>query len=162
MSVQLLNQLKDTDKCVHLYIRTESKQFYDYLNKYDAKNVEIHIFNQSDLTARLFIKGNIAELYVGLELLKSTKNNSFPQLYNWVREAKNSNAEVDYVIQKNDRIVPLEVKAGTKGSMQSLRLFMDEKQLEYGIRTSLENFGQYDKIKVIPLYATGNILQNLF
>jgi hypothetical protein len=68
MSVQLLNQLKDTDKCVHLYIRTESKQFYDYLNKYDAKNVEIHIFNQSDLTARLFIKENPMLDLPGIEI----------------------------------------------------------------------------------------------
>jgi len=103
-------------------------------------------------------KGGIAELHVGLELIKSAKNNTFPQLYNWVREAKNSNAEVDYLIQKNNKIIPIEVKAGTKGSMQSMHLFMKEKQSEYGIRTSLENFGEYDNIKVVPLYAAGNIL----
>jgi hypothetical protein len=37
--------------------------------------------------------------------------------------------------------------------------FLKEKQSEYGIRASLENFGQYDKIKVVPLYAAGNILK---
>jgi predicted AAA+ superfamily ATPase len=104
-------------------------------------------------------KGGIAELYVGLELIKSAKNISFPQLYHWVREAKNSNAEVDYLIQKNAQIIPIEVKSGTKGSMQSMHLFMKEKQSEYGIRTSLENFGQFDKIKVVPLYAIGNVTQ---
>ncbi|MDR1763346.1 MAG: DUF4143 domain-containing protein, partial [Dysgonamonadaceae bacterium] len=98
-------------------------------------------------------KGSIAELYVGLELIKSSANDAFPQLYNWVREAKNSNAEVDYLIQKSNKIIPIEVKSGTKGSMQSLHLFMKEKNSEYGIRTSLENFGKYDKIKVVPLYA---------
>jgi len=50
-------------------------------------------------------------------------------------------------------IVPIEVKSGKQGKMQSLHLFMKEKQSQYGIRTSLENFSQYDKIKVIPLYA---------
>lgn len=44
------------------------------------------------------------------------------------REAKNSQAELDYVIQIQENIVPIEVKAGTKGSMQSLYLFMQEKK----------------------------------
>jgi predicted AAA+ superfamily ATPase len=107
-------------------------------------------------------KGSIAELHVGLELIKSAKNDAFPQLYNWVREAKGSNAEVDYLIQKNNKIIPIEVKAGTKGSMQSLYLFMKEKQSEYGIRASLENFGEFQNeegnlIKIYPLYSIENI-----
>ncbi len=73
------------------------------------------------------------------------------------REAKNSQAEVDYVIQKQDRIVPIEVKAGTKGSMQSMYLFMEEKKSRYGVRLSLENFAEFDKVRVIPLYAASNI-----
>jgi len=48
-------------------------------------------------------------------------------LFYWHREAKNSQAEVDYVIQIQDKIIPLEVKADTKGSMQSLHLFLKEK-----------------------------------
>jgi hypothetical protein len=38
-------------------------------------------------------------------------------------------------------------------------LFMNEKQSEYGIRTSFENFGRYDKIRVYPLYAIGQIMK---
>ena len=38
----------------------------------------------------------------------------------------------------------LEVKSGTKGSMQSMRLFLHEKNLGFGIRASLENFGKLD------------------
>jgi predicted AAA+ superfamily ATPase len=102
-------------------------------------------------------KGNIAELYVGLELIKSASNYSSPQIYQWVREAKNSNAEVDYLIQKSEKIIPIEVKSGTKGSMRSMHLFMEEKQSDYGIRTSQENFGKFDKVKVVPLYAIGNV-----
>jgi len=51
---------------------------------------------------------------------------------------------------------PIEVKSGKQGKMQSLHLFMKEKQSKFGIRTSLEIFLQYDKIKVIPLYSIGN------
>ncbi|MDR2585507.1 MAG: DUF4143 domain-containing protein, partial [Prevotellaceae bacterium] len=80
------------------------------------------------------------------------------QLYYWHRESGKSQAEVDYIIQKKGKIIPIEVKSGTSGKMQSLHLFLKEKQVEYGIRTSLENFAQYDKIKVYPLYAIGNIV----
>jgi predicted AAA+ superfamily ATPase len=102
-------------------------------------------------------KGNIAELFVGLELLKSNDCYEKTALYYWHREAKNSQAEVDYVIQIQDTILPVEVKAGTKGAMQSMYLFMDEKKSKCGVRVSLENFSEYDKVKVIPLYAVSSI-----
>jgi predicted AAA+ superfamily ATPase len=70
---------------------------------------------------------------------------------------KNSMAEVDYVITTDRTIVPIEVKAGTKGSMQSMYLFMDKKHCEYGIRTCLEPFSCYGKVKVAPLYAISNM-----
>ena len=102
-------------------------------------------------------KGNIAELFVGLEQLKSNDAYEKTALYYWHREAKNSQAEVDYVIQNQDFILPVEVKAGTKGAMQSMHLFMDEKKSRYGLRLSLENFTEYEKVKVLPLYAVSNI-----
>jgi len=101
-------------------------------------------------------KGSIAELFVGLELMKISFNRS--ELYYWQRESKNSHAEVDYLVQKNTEILPIEVKSGTKGSMQSMFLFLNEKNIETGIRVSQENFSQYDKIKVFPIYAVANIL----
>jgi predicted AAA+ superfamily ATPase len=102
-------------------------------------------------------KGSLAELFVGLELLKSGSCYERHTLYYWHRETKSSNAEVDYVVQCNQKILPVEVKSGRQGSMQSLHLFLETKQVEYGIRTSLENFSEYDRIKVYPLYAIGNL-----
>ncbi len=102
-------------------------------------------------------KGNIAELFVGLELMKNEPSNIRKELYYWQREDKSSQAEVDYLIQKNKDIIPIEVKSGTRGAMQSLNLFMKEKNSKFGIRTSIENFAIYDKIKVYPLYAIKNI-----
>lgn len=100
---------------------------------------------------------NIAELQVGLELMKNASCYEKTNLYYWQREAKNSQAEVDYVIQKQDKIIPIEVKSGTKGSMQSMYLFLEEKKIDFGIRFSLENFSEMEKIKIIPLYAVGNL-----
>ena len=106
----------------------------------------------------LINKGNIAEMYAGLELLKAASCFEQMQLYYWQREERNSRAEVDYVVQRGETIVPIEVKSGKQGKMQSLYWFMKEKQSAYGIRTSLENFSQYEKINVIPLYSIGNNL----
>lgn len=101
-------------------------------------------------------RGSIAELHVGIELHKKALLHS-GKAYYWHRESKSSNAEVDYMIQKNDKIIPIEVKAGTKGQMQSMFLFLKEKKYEKGLRLSIENFSSYPPIDVLPLYATGNI-----
>jgi predicted AAA+ superfamily ATPase len=104
-------------------------------------------------------KGSIAELLVALEIIKSMPCNQPAQLYFWQREQRGSQAEIDYLLQIGSQIVPIEVKAGTKGSMQSLHLFMKEKNSTKGIRISLENFGKFDNIDIYPLYAVSNLLQ---
>ncbi len=101
-------------------------------------------------------KGAIAEQYAGLEILKAGSCYRPEPLYFWHREAKSSNAEVDYVVQQGQQIIPVEIKSGRQGSMQSLHLFLQEKKAPYGIRFSLENFSAYDKIKVSPLYAVSD------
>jgi uncharacterized protein len=102
-------------------------------------------------------KGNIAEMFVGLELIKNYSPYQQLELFYWQREATNSQAEVDYVIQKQTRIIPVEVKSGTKGAMQSLYLFLKEKNVESGIRISLENFSTMDRVHIFPLYGVKNI-----
>lgn len=102
-------------------------------------------------------KGAVAEQFAGLELLKASSPYLQTNLYYWQREAKSSNAEVDYLIQQNEKICPIEIKSGLKGSMRSLFLFLEEKSIEYGIRSSLENFSEYESIKVRPLYSLGDI-----
>jgi len=98
-------------------------------------------------------KGALAEMFVGTELVKSQNNRLPAELYYWQREKGGSTAEVDYVIQHEQNIVPIEVKAGTKGAMQSMFIFLAEKQQPYGIRCSMENFGKFQNIKIYPLYG---------
>jgi len=100
-------------------------------------------------------KGNIAELFAGLEILKSSSCYEKKNLYYWHRESKSSNAEVDFVVQYGQDIIPIEVKSSNKGAMQSMNMFIKEKQPPFGIRTSLENFGELPNIKIVPLYALG-------
>ena len=67
-------------------------------------------------------------------------------------------AERNDKYQKGEKIIPIEVKSGTQGAMQSLREFMKEKHSLLGVRTSLENFSRYEQIDVYPLYAISNLI----
>ncbi|MDE7443145.1 MAG: DUF4143 domain-containing protein, partial [Muribaculaceae bacterium] len=111
-------------------------------------------------------KGIVAELTVGLELMKSSNPQSKYDLFYWENLDRNATSEVEYVIAKNAKCMPVEVKAGTSGKMKSLRLFMNKKRLTTGIRSSLENFGILEvsdtddtgqpirrTIGILPLYA---------
>lgn len=102
-------------------------------------------------------RGAIAETFVGTELVKAASCYDPQPLYCWHREKAGSNAEVDYVVQVGQEILPIEVKSGTKGSMQSMRVFLQSKGLTKGIRTSMENFGAFDDVRIYPLYAIRNI-----
>jgi len=102
--------------------------------------------------------GSLAEMFAGLEILKASSCYVPQKLYYWHREKKQSNAQVDYVIQKNNAIIPIEVKSGSKGAMPSLRLFMQEKNSKMGIRISSENFGKIDNVEIYPLYAVSNVV----
>jgi predicted AAA+ superfamily ATPase len=101
-------------------------------------------------------KGAIAEQYAGLEILKAASCYRPESLYFWHRESKSSNAEVDYVVQKGQQIIPVEIKSGSQGAMQSLHLFLQEKRSPYGMRFSLENYAAYDSVRVYPLYAVSD------
>ena len=103
-------------------------------------------------------KGAIAEVFAGLEILKAMSCYEKNDLYFWQREAVSSSAEVDYVLQIKDKVIPVEVKSAKKGSMKSLYIFLEEKKSEYGVRLSMENFSSYKNVYVFPLYAAGNAL----
>lgn len=113
---------------------------------------DILIANEMDFVN----KGGLSEMFAGLELMKYDNYLSKPELYYWQRTERGAQAEVDYVFSRNGKIYPVEVKASNSGSMQSMYRFLELKNSEYGIRTSLEPFSSYEKIKVIPLYALSN------
>lgn len=112
-------------------------------------------------------KGASAEMLAGLEVQKYQDCFQKSELYYWQNMSKNGNAEVDYLLVRSGKVLPLEVKANTKGSMQSLWLFMHKRNLENAIRNSLENFGSFvyedseanakRNVEVLPLYALSNL-----
>jgi hypothetical protein len=114
---------------------------------------EILTFSATDLVN----KGSVTEMVAGLELLKYQRPTLRHDLYYWQNLARGAQAEVDYVLAGREGVMSLEVKAGTAGKMKSLYQFLADKQLSIGIRSSLENFGQLEKVRIIPLYALSGL-----
>lgn len=79
-------------------------------------------------------RGSLAEQFIGQTLLQLYPSYQAPELYYWVREQAQSAAELDYVWQYEDRIIPIEVKAGKTGRLKSLHYFMYEKHWPCGVR----------------------------
>lgn len=96
--------------------------------------------------------GVLAEQFVGQELLAYDNPYMKSQLYYWDRDKKGAMAEVDYVIQMGSSILPIEVKAGTTGSLKSLGQFINEKQAPFGIRISQHPLSFHERVLSIPLY----------
>ena len=78
--------------------------------------------------------GALAEQFVGQHLLYDGPGYEKPQLFYWNREQKSSSAEVDYLITHEDKVVPVEVKAGTTGALKSLQVFVAEKKSPVALR----------------------------
>ena len=84
----------------------------------------------------LINKGGIAEQVVGQILRTMLPHYIEPSLYYWHRDEKGSSAEIDYVIQHHNKVIPIEVKAGSTGSLKSLHLFMKLKQFPLAVRVN--------------------------
>jgi uncharacterized protein len=104
-------------------------------------------------------RGAMAEQFVGQEILSATNQD----LYYWSREAKNSSAEVDYLVEKRGKIIPVEVKSGKGGSLKSLKLLLETyPNVEEAFVFSDAAFGKPPGSKIfhIPLYFTSSAVSS--
>lgn len=91
----------------------------------------------------------VVENYVACELRKMEYD-----LFYWTRKGKNNgNAEIDFIIQHEMDVIPLEVKAGRNTQAKSLMVYNEMYKPELAIRISTNNFSKNGNIKEIPLYA---------
>ena len=113
-------------------------------------------------------KGGLAEMVLGWEMIKYNNPRSQHDLYYWENTAEGTRSEVDYVIARDMKVLPIECKSGTSGKMKSLFLFMHNRHLTDGIRCSLENFSTIEnvdnkdnnavrRIRILPLFAISNL-----
>ena len=78
-------------------------------------------------------RGMIVKHIVGQELLAS--DNRFSHRRNfWVRDAHGADAEVDYIIQMDNKVIPVEVKSGTNAKLRSLHMFMENVEHQTAVR----------------------------
>jgi hypothetical protein len=80
--------------------------------------------------------GGMAEQLVGQLLRTVTPAYIPPSLYYWQRGKKGAEAEVNYIIQHENQVIPIEVKAGTPGTLKSLHQFVKEKKKTVAIRVN--------------------------
>ncbi len=88
------------------------------------------VFNENISDAH---RGIIGEHITGQELLAS-KFSISNELNFWVRTKKDSDAEIDYVIQHKGQLIPVEVKSGAIGKLRSLHQFMDQSPGGFAVR----------------------------
>jgi len=123
--------------------------------------IQKEIFNVKDIADAW--RGKVAEHIVGQELLSG--NIKFSDKRNfWVRSALGSDAEVDFILQHDSQVIPVEVKSGHNSKLRSLHLFMDEVEHQTAIRVWSGKFS-IDKVTTpkgksfnlynIPFYYAG-------
>ncbi len=101
---------------------------------------------------------NIAEGFVGQELICYANPDTKAEVHFWKRKEKNSSAEVDYLIQRGEQIIPIEVKSGHGKTLRSLHLFLDShSQSNRAIRFSSHNYSIDEKLDSRPLYAVASL-----
>ena len=122
-----------------------------------------HFFKNEDLQA--IYKGKLAEHIIGQELIANDSLTSNDFLF-WVKEKKQSNAEIDFLLMYNGYYIPIEVKSGRSGTLRSLHEFMDRVNHNFAVRMyngdlSIENTkttrGKEYKLLNLPLCFIGRI-----
>ena len=90
-------------------------------------------------------KGGMVENYVNVQL---TINGY--RTYYWESER---GAEIDFIIQREGQLIPIEVKSADNTRAKSLKVYMDTYRPAYAIKLSTKNFGFEENKKIVPLYA---------
>lgn len=104
-------------------------------------------------------KGELVEAFVGQELLVYAHPFKKPSLFYWHRTARGSEAEVDYLVQIKEDVVPLEVKSGAGSTLKSMQSFLESHPASgMGVRFSTLNYSVWQKIHSYPLYAVAKVV----
>ncbi|MEI8027634.1 MAG: DUF4143 domain-containing protein [Pseudomonadota bacterium] len=111
------------------------------------------ILNEKDLVAAM--DGQLAEQFVGQQLLANSSGSESGQVYYWKRHAKSSSAEVDFLLARSGQVIPVEVKNGRSGSLKSLHLLLETypKVKQAICLQNTDEITDAGKIRFAPLYS---------
>jgi len=139
----------ELSRIIHLVRKTKSSKVP--INQYVENDVFKPVFLDIGLVCHMSrikltdiqslvtdFEGALAEQFVGQELVSSFQFFEDAKLFYWTREAKNANAEIDFLFQIGNRIFPIEVKAGKTGTLKSLQVYLTEKKEDTGIRLNID------------------------
>ena len=112
----------------------------------------------NDFTA--IFKGAVAEQFAGQELISCQSPFTKSRLFYWSRQVKNSSAEIDYLIEKDGLIIPVEIKSGTTGRMKSLFFFIENYNIVKALKISQAPFSINDPITSLPFYGIESFLKS--
>lgn len=125
--------------------------------------IQKQIIGTDDLNS--IYQGTLIEHLIGQELL-AFQYNALSALHFWIREKKESTAEVDYLFQFDGLIIPIEVKSGKEGTLKSLHSYMDIAPHNFAIRfyagalnitDAITQSGKQYKILNLPYYLGSQI-----
>jgi len=146
---------RTTDAKLPLSRYTEREYFKLYMLDTGLLAAKAHIDISTFLTSDNLIfnefKGALAEQFALQELKALTK---FPVFY-W--GSASGKAEVDFIVQYKNEIIPIEVKSSVNTKSQSLSVYIEKYHPLNAIRVSLKNYGRSEKFLSVPLYLIGNI-----
>ena len=104
-------------------------------------------------------KGALVEAFVGQEIAVYTTPSDQNDLCYWHKDAAPHQAEIDYLVQIDNKIIPVEVKSGSGRTLKSIQYFLaTHPESPYGIRFSTNNYSNYDRIHSYPLYAIAKVM----
>lgn len=113
------------------YKKSPKLQFLDTGLINHSAGIVNEFFTEENLTD--IYKGKIAEHITGQEL-RSLSNSPLSKLNFWVKDKRNSQAEIDYVYIYKGLIIPIEVKSGKTGRLRSLHMFIDTTEHPFAVR----------------------------
>ena len=125
--------------------------------------VDIGLLNaMADLSADVLLYGNrIFEEFKGAAteqyVYQQLKTNEIDNVYYW--SAENGTAEIDFLVQVDGNVVPIEVKAEENLRSKSLRLFVQKYSPGHALRFSMSGFRRQDWVTNVPLFAVNGIVE---
>jgi predicted AAA+ superfamily ATPase len=132
-----------------------------------ATGIQQEVFGSKDILDAY--RGKIAEQIVAQELFAYETRVSAQRAF-WVREKKGSDAEIDFILPYDGKIIPIEVKSGHNAKLRSLHLFMDEAPHNIAVRVWSQPFsidevttptGKKYKLLNLPFYYVGQLKEIL-
>ena len=103
-------------------------------------------------------KGSLVEAFIGQELLIYDNPHITNDIYYWHKDT-GGQAKIDYLIQVNATVIPVEVKSGLGRTLKSMNIFLETHvNSPYGIRFSAQNYSIHNAIHSYPLYAVAKII----